>query len=124
MAAGVTACLTSHDIRYGAARDTANLSGGTKGIATTAVAVTLRHSIQSYDRGITAKYVGTMSADTWSSRVEESFEDPFGPQINATAALTKRKRLSEAEVTKLCQEMDLDPSDKKARARVSYANKK
>jgi len=124
LVAGVIASLASHDIRYGAARDTANLPGKIKGIATPAVAATLGHSMKSHEKGITAKYVGSMSTDTWTSRVEEDFQDPFGPQINETAPRhTKKRRFSGAEVTKLCQEQGLDPFDKKQRARASYADK-
>lgn len=65
-----------------------------------------------------------MTTDTWASRVAEDFDDPFGPQINERGTTpTKKRRFSQAELTKLCEESGLDPLDKKARARASYAHK-
>ncbi|KAF4631385.1 hypothetical protein G7Y89_g6747 [Cudoniella acicularis] len=125
MVAGVIASLTSRALRYGAARDVANLPGNIKGTATRAVADELGHSTEAFNKGITATYVGARSIDTWTPRLENDFQDPFGPQISETTPLLgKRKRHSEAEITQLCQEQGLDPSDKKARARASYADKK
>jgi hypothetical protein len=123
MVAGVIASLASHDLRFGAARDAANLSKKIKGIPSVDVATTLGHSMRSYDKGLTAQYVGAMSTDTWTSRVKEDFQDPFGPQIDETAPLPKRRRMSPDEITRLCEGKGLDASDKKARARAAYQDK-
>ncbi len=82
MLAGVVAVLASHDARRGSARDTVNLEGKITSPATEAVTATLGQSKDSHDRGVTAAYVGAMTADVWSSQVEENFQDPFGLRVS------------------------------------------
>lgn len=98
------------------------MPGEIKGIATPAVAASLGHSMMSYLKGTTAQYVGSMSTDTWTSRVEADFQDPFGLQISETAPPPPKRRRTGAEVTKLCEEQGLVAPDKNVRARASYAD--
>jgi hypothetical protein len=72
MVAGILAPLASHDLRYGAAHDTVNIPipATINGLPTATVAMTLGHSISAYQAGVTAKYVGAQSVDTWTLQVE------------------------------------------------------
>lgn len=123
--AGILGSLTSHDLRYGSARDTANLSKPIKGLPTLAVAQTLGHSKQAFDKDVTGRYVGGMTSDVYSSRIEEDFQDPFGLQVadQPLASTSKKRRRSAVEVTRLCLEQNVDNNDKRARARVAYHDK-
>ncbi|KAH7412525.1 hypothetical protein BKA64DRAFT_770267 [Cadophora sp. MPI-SDFR-AT-0126] len=105
--------VRSHDLRRGAARDAANLNSKIKGFATEAVAATLGHS----DPSITKAYVGDIRDSVYTMRVEEDFKDPFGVETT-DKHFVKRRKLSKAAITDLCEEDGVDAKDAKARKRV------
>lgn len=116
--AGFLARTRAHDLRRGAARDTANLSHPIKGYATPAVAALIGHSENSHMRGTTAAYVGSLEEDVWSRRVEENFDDSF--QIDVTdESFVKRRKIGNLDLTEMCEIAGLDPLDVKNRRRVS-----
>ena len=63
LAAGVLAKIRSHDIRRGAARDSAQLDR-IDSVSSVEVATTLGHSFKTYSTGVTADYIGDVSDDT------------------------------------------------------------
>jgi lambda repressor-like predicted transcriptional regulator len=85
------AALTLHDVGQGSVWDTADLSRKIKGLATEAVTAILGQSKWAHDKGITADYVGSMTSDIWSDRVNKNFEDPFGLQILDTPMMRREK---------------------------------
>lgn len=114
---GFLKTLRGHDLRYGAARDTANLSSSIKGYATTAVAAVLGHSEQSHLGGVTAKYVGHIKEVVWSKRVEENFQDPFDV-ATTDDVFVKRRKLTPAQITEMCVSKGLDPKSEKDRKKA------
>jgi hypothetical protein len=83
--AGFLKSVVPHDIRRGAARDTAHLRkdlGTASGLADASVAAELGHSTRALDAGITAAYVGCRGDDTWTKRIGAKFKDSFG--LNTT----------------------------------------
>ncbi|OBT66236.1 hypothetical protein VE03_04361 [Pseudogymnoascus sp. 23342-1-I1] len=125
MIAGVLAPLASHNLRYGAARDAANIPGSLNGLPTEAVAITLGHSISAYQAGVTKQYVGSQT-DTWTMRVESYYEDPFGTNVDEAIVTTRpqKRKFGEDEITQLCQDQGLDVTCKKARAKAAYTERR
>ncbi|OBT86872.1 hypothetical protein VE02_03848 [Pseudogymnoascus sp. 03VT05] len=85
------------------------------------------YSMSAYQAGVTRRYVGSQSVDTWTQRVEAYYEDPFGTQADEAAAAvlrTRKRKLDEGRVTQLCQEQGMDAECKRSRARVTYMMEK
>lgn len=118
--AGFCAIVTPHDLRRGAAKDTAHSKHTPRGLATPAVAAELGQSVRSLDAGITAAYVGSRNEDSWSRRVSAGFEDPFG--INVTNNVYKRRKMSKEEMTQLYVDVGIDASsaNERRKARRKY----
>ncbi|KAL2075417.1 hypothetical protein VTL71DRAFT_360 [Oculimacula yallundae] len=120
--AGVLKAIIPHDMRRGAARDTANLSldpTATTGLATQVVAAELGQSTISLQKGITRDYVGSSSVDNWSKRVNADIQDPFGSEV--TSNVYKKQRVTQVEWLKRYKEAGVDPNDRKATRRVRDA---
>jgi hypothetical protein len=117
--AGFLARIRGHDLRRGAARDTANLSHSIKGYATPAVAAVIGHSEQSHMRGTTAAYVGSVVEDVWSRRVEENFDDDSFQMDITGESFVKRRKISHLEITEMCEIAGLDSLDANNRRKMS-----
>jgi hypothetical protein len=115
--AGFLARVVAHDLRVGAARDSANLNNPIKGHATLGVATAIGHSETFHAKGTTSRYTGSIAEDVWTKRVEENFEDPFGVEI--TGQSFKRRRLNPSEITQMCEANGVDSSDPKIRKNMS-----
>lgn len=111
--AGVLTKLRSHDIRRGAARDLSHL-GPISGLPTKQTSLLMGHSDKAFRQGVTARYVGSPSVDLWSSRLNSNYEDKLGLDTSASTPL-KRKRLTPEEITRYCEENDLDARSKGVR---------
>ena len=72
------------------------------------------HSDKAFRQGVTARYVGSPSVDLWSSRLNSNYEDKLGLDTSASTPL-KRKRLTPEEITRYCEENDLDARSKGVR---------
>lgn len=118
--AGLCAVVTPHDLRRGAAKDTAHLKETARGLATPAVATELGQSVRSLDAGITAAYVGSRSEDSWPRRVHAAFEDPFG--VNVTNTVYQRQKMTKEQMKKLYVDMGIDASNhnERRKARRNY----
>ncbi|KFY59512.1 hypothetical protein V496_05667, partial [Pseudogymnoascus sp. VKM F-4515 (FW-2607)] len=118
--AGFCAVVTPHDMRRGAAKDSAHLKHTPTGLATPAVAAELGQSSKSLDAGITAAYVGSRNDDTWSKRVHSAFEDPFGLNVSDTGY--KRQKMNRAEMKKLYLDLGIENSshNEKRKARRKH----
>lgn len=99
MIAGVLAPLALHDLRYGAAKDLANLTiiEGESRLPSDAVANALGHLIRAQHAGITSRYIGSHT-DTWTPRVNAMYENPFSTEAIVAPRLKKRKLDEEDEV--------------------------
>lgn len=73
-AIGVTAKVTAHDLRRGAAQDTARLATPT-GIES--AAAVLYHKPGSIASGVTQRYVGTIGSTNWEKRTELEDDQDF-----------------------------------------------
>ena len=118
--AGILGHLQSQHLRFGAAYDIANLKEEPTGFATIAVARSLGHSTKAFEKGVTDEYVGSTYHDHWSSRVKESIESPRFDLEIAPAAYVK-SRLSAAKLDELCDQKNLNRSDKNIRQSVKRA---
>lgn len=120
--AGFLARVLAHDLRAGTARDAANLRASIKGYDTQVAAAVIGHSEKARATGVTSKYVGSISEDVWTKRVEESFEDPF--EIEIASQPFKRRKLTTSDVTKMCEMDGVNPSDRKNRKKMSRLHRK
>lgn len=111
-----------HDLRRGAAQDTAHLNGAVKGYATPAVAAVLGHSENSYQKGVTKAYVGDIRQSVYTMRVEENFEDRFGVATTDNYYV-KRRKLTPSAITDLCETEGLDSSDPKNRKKMGIKHR-
>jgi len=110
----LAASIRSHDLRRGAAQDAANLKTKIKGHATDAVAESLGHN----DTKTTKRYIGGIRDSIYTMRVEENFQDPFD-LATTDSRYVKRRRLSPAIITEMCEKQGLDPSVTKNRNAMS-----
>lgn len=127
LAAELTGMLevpTTHDVRRGAASDTAGLT--LKPSTTDAVRQSLGHSMSVMNRGLTEAYIGRQKTDMWASRVKNAptvespglaVPDPFGVTI-ATQPFKKRRVVVE-DVDRYCDDHKLDKTKKTARMAAS-----
>jgi hypothetical protein len=123
--AGFLASVIPHDIRRGAARDTAHLHidpTAATGLASASVAAELGQSARSLELGITAAYVGTRHNDTWTRRVNTGFLDTFG--LDVTNNVYQRPRWTNVEFNRIYQIEGVDPSDHKAKRRARESKHK
>lgn len=111
LAGFLTTSIRSHDLRRGAAQDTANLKSKIKGHATDAVAEYLGHN----NTKTTKRYTRGIRDSVYTMRVEENFQDPFN-LATTDSRYVKRRRLDPAVITKMCEKEGLDPSIVKNRA--------
>ena len=110
------AVLSSHDLRCGSARDTANLRAEIPGVGTEVVYAILSQSKESYNKGITAAYFRSTSSDIWATRIEDNHEDPFGlPVVHIPFGQRKRPRLLGACTRRFAENV---------RAKAGYINRK
>ena len=124
--AGVIANLSAHDLRRGAARDTAHskqfATGVATGVATGLVAATLGHSHTAFHRGTTNVYTGSMTMDVWKPRVADNYVDDFGTSILPKSSMKKKPRTPE-EISALCERYGMDPKNRVARKRAERRGK-
>jgi len=78
-AIGVTVKVTAHDLRRGAAQDTARLATPT-GIES--AAAVLYHKPGSVASGVTQRYVGTIGPTDWEKRTELGDDQDFSLLTN------------------------------------------
>jgi len=121
--AGILGKLRSHDMRYGSAADLAYMKDGTLRPGLGRVAAELNHSHKALTTGITRKYAGDSSVDSWSKRAQENHRDLFDLQI-AESPYPNKRPLSTDEITTLCDIEGVDSSDPRARQRVSMGSKR
>jgi hypothetical protein len=95
--AGILASIVAHDLRRGAAQDTAHVKSITAGIATPAVSAALGHSNTSLFKGTTAVYVGGVDEDLWTKRVDLEYKDPFGLQVALAIGVERIKGYSSSD---------------------------
>ena len=96
------ALVILHDIRRGAARDTAHLyidPTTATSLASASVVAELGQSARSLELGITAAYVGTRHDDTWTKRVNTGFFDTFG--LDVTNNVYQRPRWTNVEFNRI-----------------------
>lgn len=119
-AAGLLSRLHAHDLRCGAARDTANLRSKAKGTPGKGATAVLGHSFNATNMALTAHYVGALADDTWTKRNDESFDDPIY-EIEETENPYQRKfqALQPQQVTEICRIEGLDEKDPKQRKQAS-----
>jgi hypothetical protein len=118
LAAGLLGQFRAHDLRRGAARDTANLSGKLKGSADKMTAAVLGHNESAANRSLTAHYVGGVVHDTWTKRVDENFNDPVYDIPNADSPYQRKFQAFTAdEITEACLSKGLRTVAQKDRKR-------
>ncbi|KAK0125600.1 hypothetical protein ONS96_009435 [Cadophora gregata f. sp. sojae] len=113
--AGILKPIVPHDMRRGAAKDTANLPidpTAPTGLASDVVAAELGQTNITLQRGVTRDYVGAATVDNWSRRVSANIQDPFGTEV--TDNLYKKQRITRVEWLKKYNEAGVDPNDRKA----------
>ncbi|KAK0129018.1 hypothetical protein ONS95_000958 [Cadophora gregata] len=123
LVAGVLAHIISHDVRRGGLRDLANLKipsapMAPMGVASKEVAVAAGHSMGSYLKGTTDKYVGPVERENYTARAAQMFVSRKAPEMGQRFQKT---RLTKAEVSLYCEEHDIDPTDKNGRQRAGDA---
>jgi len=103
-----------HDVRRGAAQDTAHLERAKlgKGNASRDVASALGHSSRSLETGITDAYVGRSTDDTWQARVDNHFVDPFGAEV--TSNVYQKPKWNQNDLNRMYKAEGIDPKDRKA----------
>jgi hypothetical protein len=112
--------LHSHDLRRGAARDTANLQSKSKGIANETATTVLGHNLSASNRPLTAHYVGAHDDDIWTKRINEKYMDSISTTPEAENSCQRRfQKLKAKEVTDKCISEGLDSNTHKDRARAS-----
>jgi len=141
LVAGVLCRLRAHDLRRGAARDTANLKSKAKGAPSKGATAVLGHSFNSTNMPLTAHYVGALADDLWTKRINENFDDPIYEMEEAenpyqrkfqalrpqqivqtcrTEGLDENNPLQRKEASKLCQKRrQADWADQERRKRQS-----
>lgn len=118
-----------HALRTGAARDIAHLpTADSAGFTTMQVAQSLRHSNNTFQAGITAKYVGEPSRETYNDRAERKYESIWGPKFSETSGheiIKRRVTGLEIEEWLRLNQPDSESLDdvhlKRARARATKA---
>ncbi|KAG8533760.1 uncharacterized protein KY384_001501 [Bacidia gigantensis] len=125
--AGVLAKIRSHDLRRGGAREAALLPQ-INGIATPGVASVLGHSHMSLQTGVTQHYVGGMTHDVWTDRVNLGPQHPLAmePMIDASAGRTsnRKRTIGARQIREYCEANGFDPDDTNQRDRVRKRLKK
>jgi hypothetical protein len=120
LAAGLMGRLHSHDLRRGAARDTANLQSKLKGIANKTATTVLGHNLSASNRPLTAHYVVAHDDDIWTKRIDEKYMDSIFTTPEAENSYQRRfQKLKAKEVTDRCISEGLDSNMHKDRARAS-----
>ena len=114
--AGLLVPVIPHDIRRGAAKDTAHLKHNPTSLATLAVAAELGQTTCTLQADITTAYVGNQNDDTWTKRVNAEFTDPF--ELNVTEKVYKRQKLNMTELVSLYIDSGVDPFNNKVIQRV------
>ncbi|KAL1623785.1 hypothetical protein SLS54_004246 [Diplodia seriata] len=118
--AGIVARLDARSLRYGAARDMANLGESIAGAATMDVAQQLGHSMKTFLNDVTASYIGGSTADVYSMRVENDYYDPRAPQ-QAYKPFNKAEPLNRDEFEVFAKGKYVDLHDPVQRNRAYYA---
>jgi hypothetical protein len=120
LSAGLLSKTRAHDLRRGAAQDTANLEKSKLvGFVTPGVSAALGHGQNSRGASHTAHYIGSLTDDVWSKRVEENFINPYGIDETDNMYPKKFQHLKPEQITELCQTEGLDPSNKHHRKQAS-----
>lgn len=110
--AGFLMPAAPHDIRRGAAQDTAYLEPAKRaGRADPAVAAELGQSARSLEMGITDSYVGRRTDDSWTRRVDAGYKDAFGTEV--TDNVYKKPKWSRDQLNRMYLAEGVDPNDKK-----------
>lgn len=110
--AGITARVTSHSLRYGAARDMAHLKpGAMRGAATMEVAQSLGHSMTSFMTGVTSMYTGGTGVDVYKLRVESDFKDPRAPEQSFKPY--QKPRITAPELDDFAEANGYDPTQRR-----------
>ncbi|KAM0440829.1 hypothetical protein ACHAPT_000130 [Fusarium lateritium] len=117
---GLLAKVRTHDIRRGAARQSAHLQNAIAGYAVEQGRIAIGHSIKARDSGATEEYIGHLDDQNWSNRAKQKLRQTAKHQLDFApeAYQPKRKRTTQ-EIDQTCREMGLDPNVKKNRMRAS-----
>ncbi|UPX16703.1 uncharacterized protein EKO05_0007091 [Ascochyta rabiei] len=120
LAAGLLTRLHAHDLRRGAARDTAHLEGKAKGIANKQATMVLGHNASSANRPLTAHYVGAHDDDMWTKRVDRNYVDSVYETPEAENPYQRKFQiLKPQDVSEECLAKGLDSGVRKDRAKAS-----
>jgi hypothetical protein len=120
LAAGLFGRLHSHDLRRGAARDSANLKGKSKGIANKVATTVLGHNSSSINRPLTSHYVGAHDDDIWTKRIDENYADSIYKMPEAQSSYQgKFQKFKERDITDACIFEGLDAKADKDRKKAS-----
>lgn len=120
LSAGLLSKTRAHDLRRGAAQDTANLDKSKLvGFVTPGVSAALGQGQDPRSASNTAHYIGSLTDDVWSKRVEENFVNPYGIDETENMFPKKFQHLKPEQITELCQTESLDPSNKYHRKQAS-----
>lgn len=123
--AGILKPIIPHDMRRGAAKDTANLPQdptAATSLASSVVAAELGQTTLSLQKGITSDYVGTSTVDNWTRRVSVDLQDPFGTGV--TSNVYKKPKITQVKWLQMYEEAGVDPSDRKATRHLRDKNHK
>ncbi|KAJ4199608.1 hypothetical protein NW767_008031 [Fusarium falciforme] len=121
---GIAAKVKTHDIRRGAARQSAHLENSISGSTIEQARIAIGHSHSSRDSGEIEDYVGHLDDHNWTNRAKQKLRQTAKYQLIFASEpyKPKRKRTSQ-ELDQVCREMGLDPHDKKDRMRASQRSR-
>ncbi|RTE70581.1 hypothetical protein BHE90_015012 [Fusarium euwallaceae] len=121
---GIVAKVKTHDIRRGAARQSAHLEHSIAGSAIEQARIAIGHSHSSRDNGETEDYVGDLDDHNWTNRAKQKLRQTAKHQlILAPEPYNPKRKRTTQEINEVCREMGLDPDDKNDRFHASYRSR-
>jgi hypothetical protein len=118
---GMLSSTVTHGLRRGAATETIHLSKPLRGASDVEASRVLGHWPSERDSGITTAYVGYLREDAWNQRLKTPLEDHSRPALAPKPF--KRSRQSTETALAICDELGLDPENKKDRIKAQETGK-
>jgi hypothetical protein len=120
LAAGFTEQLCPHDLRRGAARDTAHTYGRAEEMASSAATTLLGYSLTPANRKLTTHYVGVSDTDGWTERIQHADVECSYVQQPAKVSYQRNfQRYTPQAIANTCLSEGLDMQNPRDRASAS-----
>ncbi|RSL88221.1 hypothetical protein CDV31_016100 [Fusarium ambrosium] len=121
---GIVAEVKTHDIRRGAARQSAHLENSIAGSAIEQARIAIGHSQGSRDNRETEEYVGHLDDHNWTNRAKQKLRQTAKHQlIFAPETYNRKRKRTIQEMSQICRQMGLNPDDKKDRMKASQRSR-